>query len=473
MTLLIADDEELVRFTIKDMLDECGLHFDRIIEAANGSEMISLVRKYSPEIALVDIQMPGKTGLQAMEELEEEAAGTGWIILTGHAEFDYARKALKLGAGDYLLKPPAPEEMRKVLTEAMDRIRRHQKERHREFERRITAVYNSTSAPEYDTLFAEEGSWSGRLLCLDSSLTEREALEIQTRWGREIRERYIPGLPEGCRGGLTSLEDGKLILTVFHTPETSAVSGPSGPIPLPPETGLSVSILEIPPSESFREYMTRTEEISGRAALRFILSSAEPAEYRTAGREGIPEFCRKTEQAVLLAGTDQREEMETLFRDLARNIPALTPREESRLRTLLKQIFPDLPAEGSLPQILKTLSRGGEEQNTDRQTALVQQALRIVREQYSRDIGIAQIAYQLQITPNYLSSLFRKHSGVPFTRYITEIRMNRARQLLKETSLNIKEISSCVGYQSSRHFAALFRQETGLSPTEYIRKYRV
>ena len=112
MTLLIADDEQLIRFSIRDMIKESGLDFSEIREAASGNQIIEMCRERTPDLALVDIKMPGKSGLEAMEELSDTE--TLWIILTGHADFEYARKALQLGAEDYLVKPPAPEELARV-----------------------------------------------------------------------------------------------------------------------------------------------------------------------------------------------------------------------------------------------------------------------------------------------------------------------------------------------------------------------
>ncbi len=104
---------------------------------------------------------------------------------------------------------------------------------------------------------------------------------------------------------------------------------------------------------------------------------------------------------------------------------------------------------------------------------LVRSAERIVRERFSEQIGVAQVADELGVTPNYLSALYRKFTGITFTKHITNIRMTRALELLKKPGINVKDVTELLGYTSSRHFARLFRVYYDISPSEYIQNYRI
>ena len=90
-----------------------------------------------------------------------------------------------------------------------------------------------------------------------------------------------------------------------------------------------------------------------------------------------------------------------------------------------------------------------------------------INENYMKDIGINTIADELQITPNYLSAIFHKEVKMKFTDYISKIRISRAKKLLIETNLTIKEISEQVGYHSTRHFTKLFVKYTDKYPSAY------
>jgi two-component system response regulator YesN len=103
---------------------------------------------------------------------------------------------------------------------------------------------------------------------------------------------------------------------------------------------------------------------------------------------------------------------------------------------------------------------------------IVGQIVQFLRHNYMNDIGVAQIADQLELTPNYLSHLFREKTGTTFLKYLRRLRMDRARELLADPALHVAQVAREVGYGSSRHFSSLFKVAEGLSPSEYRRRMR-
>ena len=105
MKLLVADDEEIIR---KGVAKYIKLHTDRyqpIYEAENGQEAIDLILKYHPDILLLDVQMPLKSGIDVMREVSRAGLDPLIVVLSGYDEFKYAQQAMRLGAREYLLKP--------------------------------------------------------------------------------------------------------------------------------------------------------------------------------------------------------------------------------------------------------------------------------------------------------------------------------------------------------------------------------
>ena len=113
--VLIADDETWVIFGLKRMIEKSGLPF-RVIGGTNdGVTTLEEVEKKKPDVLFSDIRMPGYTGLELLEHIQEKKLDVKVVFVSGYAEFTYAQKALSLGAVDYLLKPIKPDMMTTVL----------------------------------------------------------------------------------------------------------------------------------------------------------------------------------------------------------------------------------------------------------------------------------------------------------------------------------------------------------------------
>ncbi|RKX88234.1 MAG: hypothetical protein DRP58_00960 [Spirochaetes bacterium] len=144
----------------------------------------------------------------------------------------------------------------------------------------------------------------------------------------------------------------------------------------------------------------------------------------------------------------------------------LKPVSKSELQEVLKKIEKNMARKSGKLIIDETIEGSSETIH------LVRTAERVVRERFSEQIGVAQIADELGVTPNYLSTLFKKYTHKTFIKYITEIRMKESLELLKQPGINVKKATELLGYSSSRHFARLFRESYDISPSEYIGKCR-
>ncbi|MDD2968844.1 MAG: response regulator [Lachnospiraceae bacterium] len=118
--LLIVDDEAKIRNGIYTYISHNAAWLGEIYQAENGEEALKIIYKYEPDMMLLDVQMPIKDGFDVMEEAVKSGVCPKTIILTGHDEFKYAQKALRLGAVDYILKPCRPgdivQKMKEILS---------------------------------------------------------------------------------------------------------------------------------------------------------------------------------------------------------------------------------------------------------------------------------------------------------------------------------------------------------------------
>ena len=102
MKILIVEDEVLIREGMSDYLMECGYE---VFEAGDGQEALDLFHREAPDLVLLDINMPGLNGLQALEKIKSQDYRFRAVFSTAYDYFEYAVEALRLGAVDFMVKP--------------------------------------------------------------------------------------------------------------------------------------------------------------------------------------------------------------------------------------------------------------------------------------------------------------------------------------------------------------------------------
>ena len=117
---MIAEDEDVIRNGIYKYIQLHTNRFDKIYLARDGEEALDIIFKHNPEVALLDVQMPNRTGIEVLQEANKMGICPLTIILSGYDEFRYAQQALKYGAKDYLLKPCRSSEILTALHKMAD-----------------------------------------------------------------------------------------------------------------------------------------------------------------------------------------------------------------------------------------------------------------------------------------------------------------------------------------------------------------
>lgn len=112
--IIIADDHILIREGIKQLLEFDG-SIKIIAQAGNGIECIEMVKKFKPDVLLLDINMPIKNGIEVLQQLREDKAEVKVLMLTVHNEVDYLIKAVDVGADGYILKESESSELKKAI----------------------------------------------------------------------------------------------------------------------------------------------------------------------------------------------------------------------------------------------------------------------------------------------------------------------------------------------------------------------
>lgn len=118
--IFLADDEIWETIGLKKLLEKTGLPVKAAGEAENGIVALEQIEKIKPDILITDIRMPGMSGLELVKKIREKGLDTEIILLSGYAEFEYARTAMRWGVQDYLLKPVDLEKLGQALKKIID-----------------------------------------------------------------------------------------------------------------------------------------------------------------------------------------------------------------------------------------------------------------------------------------------------------------------------------------------------------------
>ena len=115
LKLLIADDEDTIR---RGMTKYMQLHTDRfskIYEAENGQEALDILLQYQPQVMLLDVQMPVKSGIEVLQEIKKKSISVKILVLTVHNEVEYLLKAVDIGVDGYIMKDAESAELKKAI----------------------------------------------------------------------------------------------------------------------------------------------------------------------------------------------------------------------------------------------------------------------------------------------------------------------------------------------------------------------
>lgn len=129
MKILIIDDEALARESLKMQIEKCGEH--AIYETADGRAALVNLREESPDVVFIDIQMPGMSGIEFMERGREICGTAFFVVLSGYNSFEYAQKAIKYSACEYLLKPVSDDSIFELLKKIGHKISEKEQKQNR------------------------------------------------------------------------------------------------------------------------------------------------------------------------------------------------------------------------------------------------------------------------------------------------------------------------------------------------------
>lgn len=523
ITAVLADDEPLILKGLGKLIpwEEHGI--DIIGLAYDGKELMDIIVERSPDIVISDISMPHLTGIDIIKEIKQRGLATKVVFISAYQEFAYARDAIAYGAIDYLVKPVKKSDLEAVIAKTISLINEEDEEDRRRnklnlLERKnrddevggwLDGLTRGTLSAQSEGYLYLSGKLIGPMLAIgivqiDPTGNDGERWPAQTRKLVEFAIANIVSESIDAHGhGYCFVRDGRHVFVIgFEEQGLPTLLGDAIKANVSQYLKLNVSVGIGEPVRGLMGLQSsceQAEEALGMtyfAGLNRVIAYRKP-EPRMDGEKEL--FAMQSE--IITALTDgtwdiASEKLKSLLRvieaaAIGNRQLAVTTSFSAVLHIVQEVKKSDVPMSdlgfdiqhlqnrlgmyetfgemsGGVRDMLQELyDRIGDYPDNNKEQKLIARVLQYIDQHYAEDISLESVATIAFMNPYYFSSFFKKQVGRNFKQYVTELRMEGAISLLKNTDLMVYQIAERVGYNNARHFSDMFKKQTGKLPQEY------
>ena len=501
--LLIVDDEQIEREGLQAILRKG--YPDLVIEQAkNGKIAVEMVGEFMPDLVLMDIKMPGMNGLEAVERISADYPDIKFVMVTAYDMFDYARKAIKLGVKDYLLKPSKASEILATVGKVLSQIEEDRRSleanklQHDTLQKALPLVetdmvtqllFDHVHAVHIDEL----------AVMLDIPMTnEKFVMLISLPPNSESHYSEIKGKIRQAGSGLVGALHGRqLPIIVFREADKSFRSQ---------AVSLAREILSSTKSDNHDGWFVgigntcdSLEQIrqSYQESLIASMDTSLPVKHRfyadvpVLGAEIYGQMAKQQEKQffehIRLGQWEQIHTIVMEFIQRCERAGANLLQTQQRVLELLwvaSRMLIEMGVETATPffsfqaqnsrqlssetgYLLDQLRHSYEEYTKRLEPDTIIQIKQYIIEHSHEDISLENIGKIVGLSPFYISKMFKEQLGVNYIDFLTECRIEKAKKLMGDPEKSLKEITFEVGYHDPNYFSKVFKKMSDLSPTEY------
>ncbi len=456
LQVLIIDDEPSVVKSLYRSIDWGALGLEVAGIAANGEEGLKFAEKKKIDIAICDIRMPGISGLEVCEQLQNMFHNIQLIIISGYAEFAYAERAIRVGVVGYCLKPLDYEQVKRCLLKAKMNLR--QAEGRMDVDSFLEVLRDGE--PDEIRNYLQESGLEADCYAV-AVLVEQERPVIfdgiaqvtlhlgRNVWGYLVRENDF-------MTWLSQLKDAQ-----------EKWKG----------CGYSKSVLYL------ENLYHELQECQSKACQYFISADQKICSKLDESKaaiwlESVRKETKKENLWKLLNQIDECASKDFTIRSVLKlhNSIGLFLEKPNQEHDLYSYSVEQLRAEYKdfhemIENLKEKLREPDEEEKTENfSNASFMKILLYVDSHYTEDISLSGIAKVLFMSPSYIGQLFKKETGITFVQYLTQKRLEDAKQMLTSTDMLVTDISASVGFNDYFYFCRIFKKNTQLTPMQYRQK---
>lgn len=523
MRLMIVDDEQIIREGMSRLFCWQSLGYE--VRTADGfASALELAKSWFPDVVVTDIVMPQSDGLALVRSLKESLPSCVCILISGYNEFRYAQEAIELGAFRYLLKPVEPQELLDTLQEAQDYVATRSREQTRFAQIALRYDESLPILREHFLRSLVEGVYNGKnirseareLGCnldfssyLFAALSYDDSREFFLRSAREraaldtanamILEEFleeigakahcfqikmgITGIIIGLSAQLESVQAFSVLqkaLSYIQRYLEVSVSATVSSL-CKNEAEIRQGYLEVLRLMEYRPIMQSgrvisSEQLRSASTDANILSHYQDAldrlclQIRSANEEGVSEALRHIGGIMESHSHMTQHMLKTLLASSVVQLQQIML-ETGGLWLSMEDALSQNTAQAFMAFLQSTAGRALNCVSASQQSVsigFVEQAKEFMQKNFHRqELNLAEIAAAIFVSPAHLSHTFSQTEGISVVDYLTHLRIDRAKLLLRESNLKSYEIALKVGYRDPQYFSTCFRKLVGVPPTVY------
>ncbi|MBW4079912.1 response regulator [Paenibacillus sp. S150] len=446
MKICVADDEREVR---KSIIQKIGSVAPEavIYDVGYGEAALREIQFLMPDLAFLDIRMPGVDGLSVLQELKRGHSTLKVVMLSGYHEFEYARRALQLGADDYLLKPANRKQLRQAIANAKRELESGFLEQLKPY--LIPLAQNSIKLENFECISIHLWSQSGfpKKISLYSPLEEASYKDDDVIFKCLVNKHIVCSVSRSENGDFIDPESfAESFLKVWNERLASNFYGSR-------QTERNTSISRTSASICHRLLI---------AAKQLDLDAVNKwyAEWVAAvGQPVLPVLYKECSQLLTLLddGLTKKDNLAAgaeadgaYWEQWAGSFHSWEALERQLRRLVVASI--------------RAMKEAAEQALLDKHWA--DKALLCIEQTDAALLSLEVVADQVNVHPVTLSRIFKQHTGLSFVSYITRHRLLFAKDLLLATNKTAGEIAAMAGYSDYPYFRSLFKKEFGMTPRE-------
>ncbi len=484
--VLIMENNGAIRAWLQAHIPWQELGIDAVITANSGEEGLALSKTLLPDLVIGDVNLPGISPIEVCRSLREDSPACQFLLVGKSLEMPQRKAAQELGAVDCMEEPLCAEEVKQAICRALRRNRQAKlsclglpglllhparAEQHSESGYQILLIRQKEWLQDVLSLKSlceqllrdPNGPWQGRVDFLaepwgdDLLAVLLSAGTARTLEDRRDAEQFCKGLLDGTASGSRFLGIGEPVQGVENV--RSSYESAKAALRSMAHKGWNGWAFWDEPVLEFQGGISIQEQLQFRRML---------TQQNREGAAGILNAWRD----MLLR---ERAELSLAVRNVyyLLNLAILEAKEELQLDTAGDRAA--LKALDHAATIGELHSFTADCMDTiwmDRELPPGSQKVHrtvfyIQRNFSSKNLSIKVLADEVYLTPTYLSSIFKKETGLTIGEYITRVRMEHARELLLDRSLKLHQVADRVGFEDPNYFAKIFKKSTGLLPSEY------